>query len=308
MKTVKTEKSVKPQKWHLLLIPVFLLGACVFAYPSVSQWYEGRKSVLAVQSYDQAAGRISEETYKKMWQEAQAYNEQLRGHAIKDPFTGFDSQELPSGYKDMLNIDGMMGYIEIPKIGARLPIYHGTSDDVLQKGVGHLEGSALPIGSERSHVLLTGHTGLPEAKLFTDLVDMEVGDQFNIRVLNKELVYQTDRIRVVEPDDVSELIAGEDGDYVTLITCTPYGINSHRLLVRGKHIYTLTKQLRLKSYYFRWIFVGGGNEMIFMAAFFVLLGTNSILLLVLLGNRRKKRRYLAGRRRPPPGKTETGDL
>jgi len=296
---------MKSKKRLLLLIFVFLIGAGVFAYPSVSQWYATKQSVLAVQTYENDIGFIPEEYYDEMWQEAVKYNEQLSGNAINDPFTKSSNPKLPSNYKNILNIDGMMGFIEIPKIKARLPIYHGVEEEVLQKGVGHMEGSALPIGSEGGHVLLVGHTGLPNARIFTDLDQLAVGDQFNLRVLNKELVYQVDQIKVVEPDDVSELMTVRDGDYVTLITCTPYGINSHRLLVRGKHIYTLTKEIRLNSYYFRWIFVGGGNEKIFTVVFFILLGLNLILLLILINNRRKKRLNLAyGQSK----KMETGDI
>jgi len=284
---------MKSKKRPLLLILVFLIGAGVFTYPSVSQWYATKQSVLAVKAYENDTGFISEEYYNEMWQEAVAYNEQLSGNAINDPFTKSSNQELPSNYENILNINGLMGYVEIPKIKAKLPVYHGVEEEVLQKGIGHMEGSALPIGSEGGHVLLVGHTGLPNARLFTDLDQLVVGDQFNIRVLNKELVYQVDQIKVVEPDDISELMTVQDGDYVTLITCTPYGINSHRLLVRGHHIYTLTKQIRLNSYYFRWIFVGGGNEKILTVVFFILLGLNLILLLILLNNRRKRRLNLA---------------
>jgi sortase A len=280
---------MKSRKGSLLLILVFLIGAAVFAYPSVSQWHATKQSILAVKAYENDTGFIPEEYYNEMWQEAVSYNEQLSGNAINDPFAESNNQELPSNYENILNINGLMGFIEIPKIKARLPVYHGVEEDVLQKGIGHMEGSALPIGSKGGHVLLVGHTGLPDARLFTDLEQLVIGDQFNIRVLNKELVYQVDQIKVVEPDNISELMTVQDGDYITLITCTPYGINSHRLLVRGSHVYTLTKQIRLNSYYFRWIFVGGGNRSVFMVVFFALLGLNLILLLVLLNNRRKKR-------------------
>ena len=280
---------MKSKKGQLLLFCVFLAGAAVFLYPAISQWHATKQSVLAVEAYEIDAGFISEECYEEMWQEAVEYNEALSTDSINDPFTKGKDIELPVNYENILNINGMMGYIEIPKINVRLPIYHGVSDEVLQKGIGHMEGSALPIGGNDGHVLLTGHTGLPDARLFTDLVQLSEGDQFNLRVLNRELVYQVDQIRVVAPDDVSELMVVEDEDYVTLITCTPYGINSHRLLVRGKHVATLVKQIRLNNYYFRWIFVGGGDARIFRIAFYCLSGISLTLLLLLLNNGRKER-------------------
>lgn len=283
---------MKSKKRHLLLIPIFLIGASIFFYPAFSQWFAARQSVLSVKAYEDDIGFLSEEYYDEMWQEAVKYNELLKGNAINDPFTRSKNSKLPKNYEKMLNIGGLMGYIEVPGIGIKLPIYHGVEDEILEKGIGHMEGSALPIGSEGGHVLLVGHSGLPDARLFTDLEQLVVGDQFNLRVLNKELVYQVDQIKVVEPDDVSELMTVQGGDYVTLITCTPYGINSHRLLLRGRHIYTLTKSIRLDSYYFRWIFVGGGNELIYQIAFFILCGINLILVIVLLNNRRKRRHSL----------------
>jgi len=277
------------KKKHFILPAVFLIGAGIFLYPSVSQWQAARRSVLTVKTYENDVNLIPEEVYEEMWREAEAYNKALSGTAINDPFTVAADKELPPGYKNILNINGVMGYIEIPKINITLPIHHGVSDEVLQKGIGHMEGSALPIGGKNGHVLLTGHTGLPDARLFTDLVQLSEGDQFNLRVLNRELVYQVDQIRVATPDDVSELMVVEDEDYVTLITCTPYGINSHRLLVRGKHVATLVKQIRLNNYYFRWIFVGGGDALVFRIAFYCLSGISLMLLLLLLNNRRKER-------------------
>jgi len=283
---------MRSKKVQLLLFCVFLAGAAVFLYPAISQWQATKLSVLAVEAYDIDVGFISEEYYEEMWQAAIEYNETLSTGSINDPFTQGKDIELPSNYENVLNINGMMGYIEIPKIDVRLPIYHGVSETVLEKGIGHMEGSALPIGGQGGHTLLVGHRGLPNARLFTDLDQLKVGDQFNIRVLNKEFVYMVDQIKVVEPDDVSQLMTVEGETYVTLITCTPYGINSHRLLVRGKQIYTLTKEIRLNSYYFRWIFVGGGNEVVFRVIFFLLLGINLILITILLYNRRRARLYM----------------
>ena len=281
--------TMKSKKKKLVSLILFLISIGVCLYPTIGQWHATRQSVLALHKYIEDIGTLPEEYYDEMWQAAEAYNKALKGKAINDPFAKSVDGGLPSGYEDILNIEGMMGYIEIPRIGVSLPIYHGVSEDVLQKGIGHMEGSALPVGGNGGHVLLTGHTGLPNARLFTDLDQLTTGDQFNIRVLNKELVYQVDQIKVVEPDDVSQLLTVEGEDYVTLITCTPYGINSHRLLVRGKYIATLTKQIRLKSYYFKWVFVGGGDKVIFKVLFFVLLGVNLMMTLILMNNRRKNR-------------------
>lgn len=271
------------------MVLLFLIGAGVFLYPHISQWVATRNSVLAVKSYIGEVAALPADYYDEMWQAAEAYNNELSGNAINDPFTKGKSSELPEGYKDMLNISGMMGYIEIPKIKLTLPIYHGVSEDVLQKGIGHMEGSALPTSQTGGNVLLTGHTGLPQALLFTDLDKLVLGDQFNLRVLNKEYVYQVDQIMVVKPDDVSGLMTVEDASYVTLITCTPYGINSHRLLVRGKQIATLVKEIPLTTYYFNWIFVGGGQELIYKLVFFGMLGLDLVLAGVLLKNQKKKR-------------------
>jgi len=184
-----------------------------------------------------------------------------------------------------------MAYIEIPKIQVTLPIYHGVGEEVLKKGIGHMEGTSLPIGGSGTHCLLTGHTGLPEAKLFTDLTKMEIGDQFYIEVLESELVYQVDQIKVIEPEDLGNLYTEEEEDYVTLITCTPYGVNSHRLLVRGTRIYQKTETIALSD----------GNDRVYLWLF-----TGSALLFLLtvslcLRNHGRKKRYLsyiAGRKKP----------
>lgn len=280
---------MKSKIGRLLVGFLFLIGAGVFLYPHIGQWNATRNSVLAVKAYVSDVGSIPADYYNEMWREAEEYNEALSQNAINDPFTTGQDAEFPSNYENILNINGVMGYIEIPKINITLPIYHGVEDEVLQKGIGHMEGSAFPTDQKGGNVLLVGHTGLPQALLFTDLNQLGIGDQFNIRVLNKEFVYQVDRITVVEPDDVSELITVEEESYVTLITCTPYGINSHRLLVRGKQIDTLTKEIPLTTYYFSWIFVGGGNKQLYKITFFGLFGINLILILILLKNQRRKR-------------------
>ena len=177
---------------------------------------------------------LDDEVYEALWAEAEAYNETLPDKA--DRFNM--SEEELEEYQTYLSVSGtnVIGYIEIDKIGCYLPIYHGTDESVLQVGVGHLEGSSLPVGGPGTHCVISGHRGLPSAKLFTDLDQMEVGDTFVLYVLDETLTYEVDQIRIVEPTEMSELAIVEGEDYCTLVTCTPYGINTHRLLVRGHRI------------------------------------------------------------------------
>lgn len=161
------------------------------------------------------------------------YNENLSGDPVKDPFVRGSGYALPENYDDVLNVDGVMGYIEIPKIGVKLPIYHGTSEEVLERGAGHIESTALPIGGAYRHSVISGHRGLPSAELFTRLDEMELGDIFFIHVLGQRLAYEVDQITTIEPTELDSIMPIPDRDLVTLLTCTPYGINSHRLLVRG---------------------------------------------------------------------------
>lgn len=217
-------------------ILLFLAGAAVFLYPTVSNWLAEIHQSGVIQEYEKELAAEDEDFYAAEWQKAQEYNENLAGDPVRDPFVPGTGYALPDNYLDCLNIGGVMGYIEIPKIGVRLPIYHGTSEEVLQEGVGHIESTALPIGGEFTHAILTGHRGLPRAKLFTDLDQLEIGDQFYIYVLNEVLAYEVDEINTVLPDELQELQAVEGRDLVTLITCTPYGVNTHRLLVQGIRI------------------------------------------------------------------------
>jgi len=170
------------------------------------------------------------------WQAAEEYNQSLTGQPVHDPFIPGAGMALQDNYFQLLNADGVMGHLDVPAIGVRLPIYHGTSEAVLAKGIGHLEGSTLPIGGAARHSVLTGHTGLSHAKMLTDLKQLTTGDRFYIHVLGEVLAYEVDQIKVVEPEQTDDLrrFAGED--YVTLLTCTPYGVNSHRLLVRGERV------------------------------------------------------------------------
>ncbi len=205
-------------------------------YPTVSDWYNSFHQSRAVAQYAEQVGKIENEEYENILNAARAYNAALAQKTQSFELT----QEELNEYNSLLNItgDGMIGYLEIPVLQTTLPIYHGTSDAVLSTGIGHLEGSSLPVGGQSTHCVLSGHRGLPSAKLLTDLDKMVVGDVFTVHILDETLTYEVDQIRIVEPQDVSELAITEGMDYCTLVTCTPYGINTHRLLVRGHRIAT----------------------------------------------------------------------
>ena len=217
-----------------LLALALAAGLCLLLYPSVSDWWNSMHSSRAVANYTEEVEALDEGKYDEMLSAASEYNEGLLSRATDYALT--EGQEAE--YESLLDLDGsgVMGYIEIPSINVSLPIYHGTSDSVLQVGVGHLEWSSLPVGGDGTHCVLSGHRGLPSAKLFTNLDRLVEGDRFTIRVLGESLVYEVDQVLIVEPDDVSALAVVEGRDLCTLVTCTPYGINSHRLLVRGHRV------------------------------------------------------------------------
>lgn len=215
----------------------YLLGLSILVYPLVSAMINDYTASQVVEKYDQEVAGLSTEQEEAMLAAARQYNDQLTSISFTDPFVA--ESVLPSDeYLDLLSLNssGMMGYIRIPKIGVKLPIYHGCSEEVLQVGIGHVESSSLPVGGGNTHSVLTGHRGLPSARLFTDLDQMQLGDVFYIKILSTTLAYQVDRIHVVEPTDVGSIQIEEGQDYITLVTCTPYAINTHRLLVRGTRI------------------------------------------------------------------------
>lgn len=223
--------KVKGKKITLILLITFFIGLLVLFYPTISEYYNSSRQSKAIVDYDSLL--TEEKDYTLDFEKANAYNQTLS--KMKSPLT--DYKKL-SDYEKLINVDGMgmMGYISIPKIKVEIPIYHGTSDIVLNSKVGHLEGSSLPVGGTSTHSVLSAHRGLPTAKLFSDLNKLEVGDTFVITVLDRKLTYQVDKITIVKPNDITDLKIVEGEDYVTLLTCTPYGINSHRLLVRGTRI------------------------------------------------------------------------
>ena len=218
----------------LLLILILLAGVSLLLYPTVSDYWNSFHQSRAIASYAEQVANIDDAQYEELWDAAQDYNQSLL-HRPNDLLLSDEQQEI---YKSLLDIggNGIMGYIEIPTIDVMLPIYHGTKESVLQIAVGHLDWTSLPVGGAGSHCVLSGHRGLPSARLFTDLDKLKVGDVFMLHVLNEILTYEIDQILIVEPQDTDPLLIEPGKDLCTLITCTPYGINSHRMLVRGHRI------------------------------------------------------------------------
>ena len=218
----------------ILLILILLAGLSLLLYPTVSDYWNSFHQSRAIASYAEQVAEIDSDTYEQLWADAQAYNRSLIGKVGRYDMT----DEERAKYESLLDVsgNGIIGYIEIPTIKCSLPIYHGTDEAILQIAVGHIERTSLPVGGSGTHCVLSGHRGLPSARLFTDLDKMVVGDTFMMRVLDETLTYEVDQIRIVLPNEMDDLEIEEGKDYCTLVTCTPYGINSHRLLVRGHRI------------------------------------------------------------------------
>lgn len=221
---------------RLVAAACLIIGVGLMLYPLVGTVLNGLSFFDAVGHYEESTSELSEQEVEEILASARAYNDSLRGDPVHDPFIANSGWAQPDSYDDELNVDGggLMGVVDIPAIGVRLPLYHGTSDQVLSHGLGHIPQTSLPVGGAGTHAVITGHTGLPTARLFDDLVQLKVGDIFLVEVLGEERAYAVDDIRVVKPDEVESIRIDETHDYVTLMTCTPYGINTHRLLVRGE--------------------------------------------------------------------------
>ena len=224
---------MKKRKTTIIMTLFFFIGLLTLLYPTLSNYYNEKMQVKTIYNYENILNEADKIDFDKLKSDAQEYNEKLA--SLKEPLLTYDTL---TNYKELLNVNnnGMIGYITIDKIKVELPIYHGTSNEVLNSSVGHLEGSSLPIGGLGTHSVLSAHRGLPSSKLFTDLDKLDIGDTFKITILDETLTYEIDKITIVKPSDRSELKINSDEDYVTLLTCTPYGINTHRLLVRGKRI------------------------------------------------------------------------
>ena len=222
-----------PSLTTIILVVILLAGVAILLYPSVSDWWNSMHATRAIAGYVTAVQDLSADEREQILEAAKAYNESLPN--------GVDfelTEEEYEQYKSILDITGtgIMGYVQISAIGVNLPIYHTVEESVLQIAVGHIPGSSLPVGGKRTHSVLSGHRGLPSAKLFSDLDQMSEGDTFTVNVMDETITYMVDQIRIVLPEEVSDLAIQEDRDYCTLVTCTPYGINTHRMLVRGRRI------------------------------------------------------------------------
>lgn len=228
---------MKDRLTNFLLILVLLVGLSLLLYPTVSDYWNSMHQSMAISSYSDQVQNLDAEMYEALWEEAREYNRELLGK--ENPY--LVTEEQRQRYHSLLNFGGtgIMGYIEIPTIGVTIPIYHGTEEKVLQIAIGHLEWTSLPTGGESTHCVVSGHRGLPSAKLFTDLDKLVEGDLFLLQILDETLTYQIDQILIVEPDVTDALLIEPGQDYCTLVTCTPYGVNSHRMLVRGKRVENL---------------------------------------------------------------------
>lgn len=276
---MKSKKKFSPKNliWKL----IFLVGALILAYPIISRFYYRIESNDQVEVFNEGKSKLDEEEIKRRIGLAKAYNDSLAGVVPEDPFAQKKQEEGKKEYARMLEVEEMIGHVEIPKINQDLPVYAGTSEDVLQNAVGHLEGTSLPIGGNSTHTVITAHRGLPNALLFRNLNQMTEGDIFYIHNIKETLAYKVDKIQVIEPWDFDPILVTENKDYATLLTCTPYMINSHRLLVRGYRIdYTQAiddgqaNTPRLKPNFFQ--------------LFLILM---PILLFVILAYIREKKRY-----------------
>lgn len=268
-------------KRTILVIVLLISGIGIIAYPFIGNYLNQKNASQVMDTYQKTAKKLTPEQRTEMFQQAKIYNENLLGQPAHDPFIPGSGIVMPENYYQVLNVGGTMGQIEIPSIDVKLPIYHGTKDNILRKAVGHLEGSALPIGGEGTHTVLTSHTGLTHAKLFTDLTELNKGDPFYIHVLDRTMAYEVDKISVIEPDHTEPLKAVKGEDYATLLTCTPYGVNSHRLLVRGKRVpYQPKKKAQKKK-------LTTENHLLLKT---VLVTSSIMLVLILLNYWRNKRK------------------
>jgi len=227
------------KKSTIILLICFFIGLSVLLYPSISSYWNSKTQTQAIVDYEGMLARIKAEDYSAYFEAAEQYNAQLA--ALDKPFINYKKLQ---GYNDILDLSGtgMIGYVTVPKINQELPLYHGTADSVLAFAAGHMEGTSLPVGGTGTHSVVSAHRGLPTAVLFTYLDRMEIGDTFYFTILDRVITYEVDQIRIVKPDDLSLIQIEQGGDYCTLLTCTPYGINTERLLVRGHRLDSTTRR------------------------------------------------------------------
>lgn len=269
-------------KQKVIPILIVIAGFLLLAYPFLSNYLFEKSAGSTVESYPEKTDMMDQKIKEKVLDEARGYNENLLRSSIQltDPFKTKKINGETVFYNNILNVDRseIMGYVKIPCISVDLPIYHGTSAEVLERGIGHLAASSFPIGGESTHAVLTGHTGLSSAKLFTDLTEMKKGDLFFIHVLDKKLAYRVDRITVVKPDDTRNLQIIDGEDHVTLLTCTPYGVNDHRLLVRGKRTryHEKEEQTKERPHHSQWMEVYKQAILIGLLIVFSLVGSRKM--------------------------------
>jgi len=226
---------MKKDRWStIILIFILIMGLSLLLYPSFSDYWNSFPQPRVINSYSDQVASLNTEQYDQIWEDAKVYNQSLIGR--RNDYLISEAQRAE--YERLLNVsgNGIMGYIDIPSINVMLPIYHGTEEKVLAIAIGHLEWTSLPVGGESTHCVVSGHRGLPSARLFTDLDQMAVGDYFMLNILDEVLTYEVDQIRIVEPENTDDLLIQEGKDLCTLVTCTPYGVNTHRLLVRGHRV------------------------------------------------------------------------
>lgn len=269
-------------KQKVIPILIVIAGFLLLAYPFLSNYLFEKSAGSTVESYQEKTDMMDQKIKEKVLDEARGYNENLLRSSIQltDPFKTKKINGETVFYNNILNVDRseIMGYVKIPCISVDLPIYHGTSAEVLERGIGHLAASSFPIGGESTNAVLTGHTGLSSAKLFTDLTEMKKGDLFFIHVLDKKLAYRVDRITVVKPDDTRNLQIIDGEDHVTLLTCTPYGVNDHRLLVRGKRTryHEKEEQTKERPHHSQWMEVYKQAILIGLLIVFSLVGSRKM--------------------------------
>ncbi len=294
MPGIKKKKAGSRRLYYLLIGVLILIGLGALGYPFFSTLWNDYRNRQLLSSYSDQVEGLSSDQVKKIWRDALAYNAQHRENNPVDPFSVEKEEYIKTHpYDDLLNPngDGVMGELEIPKIGVSLPIFHGTGQKALEQGCGHLMGTSLPTGGKGNHTVLSAHRGLPSAKLFTDLDQVGEGDCFYLYILDKVLAYQVDQVLTVLPEDSEALAIDPDKDLATLVTCTPYGVNTHRLLVRGHRIpYTAPAQEKTGNLFEQLFGRAGMTEKIFLTGLFALLLIIAVMLLIYHISSRKKKR------------------
>ena len=263
-----SNKSATSIRVKLVMTLLFLIGMGIFIYPSLSDYVARRNVIQGVTSYERHTSSLSKEEKVQLLTAAKEYNEALNSEKVEDPFIPGSGRAIPTNYVDILNTkDGIMGYVDIPKIQVYLPIRHGTDEEILTKGAGHIEQTHLPVGGKGNLSVITAHTGFTGADMFNRLKEMNEGDSFMIHVLDETVTYQVDDISVIEPEEIEKVMPIKDKDYVILLTCTPYGINSHRLLIRGERISNNAEEIQIaKDIPFPWrlVVMSGVSILIFI--------------------------------------------